>query len=110
VNGGAGNDTLDGDAGIDKVMGGAGSDLLIFDAAENQYILNGKVYDANTFLEGATGFTGYDVYDGGTGAVTKVGGVLVSEVDTLKIHLSAGQYYDTDFMTRLQADLDGWAA
>src|SRR5688500_5342481 len=55
LNGGSGIDILDGGSGYDKVLGGSGSDTLIYRAWENAYL--------------QTSYTGYDVYNGGTGAV-----------------------------------------
>ena len=56
LNGGSGSDTLDGGSGTDKVLGGSGADTLIYRAWENQW-------------GSSTGYSAYDQYDGGNGAV-----------------------------------------
>ncbi|KLK92625.1 hypothetical protein AA309_13070 [Microvirga vignae] len=115
LNGGSGADTLNGGSGLDTVLGGSGADTLIYKAYENQWLIDGEVYTGNdqTFTltstgtiawdqpssgttVGATSFSGYDVYDGGNGAVgsgsSKVNTTL--DADTLEIWLSAQQLSD----------------
>jgi VCBS repeat-containing protein len=93
LNGGSGNDILDGGSGNDVVSGGSGSDTLIFRAYENHW--------GTTVFSGA----GYDIYNGGTGAVQK--GSSTPETDRLNIY---PQLTDTTFMTAFNLDVAAYQA
>ena len=102
LNGGSGSDVLDGGSGFDTVLGGSGADTLIYRAWENQYRIGNVVYDADGSV--GSSFTGYDVYDGGSGAV-KGGTVSGTDgVDTLYVYLSNAQLADPRFMAAFTAE------
>src|SRR5436309_619322 len=80
LDGGAGDDILDGGTGYDTLLGGSGADTLIYKGFENQYRLgasysstvNGFTVTGGTFnntSSASTAFGGYDLYNGGSGAV-----------------------------------------
>ncbi|TIP80954.1 MAG: hypothetical protein E5X63_29680, partial [Mesorhizobium sp.] len=102
LNGGSGADILDGGSGIDSLLGGSGADTLIFVSYENQYKLQGTIYDDGIAQIGVTTFSGYDSYDGGNGTVK--GGT--TEIDTLKIVISVQQSNDVAFMAALNAEIN----
>ncbi|PAP93455.1 hypothetical protein CIT31_20795, partial [Mesorhizobium wenxiniae] len=102
LNGGSGADILDGGSGIDSLLGGSGDDTLIFVSYENQYKLQGTIYDDGIAQIGVTTFSGYDSYDGGNGTVK--GGT--TEIDTLKIVISVQQSNDVAFMAALNAEIN----
>ena len=89
LNGGSGSDILDGGEGADRLLGGSGSDTLIYRAWEN--------------LSGASSYTSYDVYNGGTGAVQR--GSALPDLDRLHIYLSEAQLDDPIFMAAFNADM-----
>ena len=98
LNGGAGSDTLDGGSGIDSLSGGSGADTLIFKAFENQYVLGSTYYNDGTATT-ATSFTGYDKYDGGSGAAK----LSVAEIDTVQIWLSPAQLANAAIMAEIES-------
>ena len=102
LNGGSGNDTLDGGSGFDTVLGGSGSDTLIFRSWENQWMSGSDAYDSGVLIGSA--FTGYDSYDGGSGAVKGGKVVGTADIDTLFIHLSQAQMDDAGFMSAFTAE------
>ena len=114
LNGGSGLDTLDGGSGFDTVLGGSGTDKLIYKAFENQWVIDGSYNAINqtltggTYSTGGTSFTGYDVYDGGNGAVKLAGGSGTPDQDTLKIYLNADQVLDAAIWAEITYYRDVW--
>jgi Ca2+-binding RTX toxin-like protein len=84
------------------LLGGSGADTLVFVSYENQYKLQGTIYDNGIAQIGVTTFSGYDSYDGGNGTVK--GGT--TEIDTLKIVISVQQSNDVTFMAALNAEIN----
>ena len=105
LNGGSGSDTLDGGSGIDTLLGGSGADTLIYKAWENQWLLGGTQTGTTTFSvsggsyqnAATTGFTGYDSYNGGSGA-TKLS---IADKDVVQIWLSPAQLADPAVMAEI---------
>jgi hypothetical protein len=104
LDGGAGNDILDGGTGYDTLLGGSGADTLIYQGFENQYLL-GASYSTtasgfsitggsytNTSSSTA-GFGGYDLYNGGSGAVA-AGKQTIADQDTVQLWLTDAQLHD----------------
>src|SRR5947207_7598052 len=93
LNGGSGADTLDGGSGFDTLLGGSGSDTLVYVASENQYVIGTTVY-GNT--ASTTVFSGYDVYNGGSGTASNSVRTLTgtAENDTLQLVLTGAQWVE----------------
>ena len=119
LNGGSGTDTLDGGSGIDKLLGGSGADRLIYKAFENQWLIGASYVSTGTSFSasggtyesedgGITAYTGYDTYDGGSGAV-KLGKQLVADVDVVEVWLTAEQIADPAIMAEI-AYAQSWIA
>jgi Ca2+-binding RTX toxin-like protein len=113
LNGGSGSDTLDGGSGIDTLLGGSGADTLIYKAWENQWLLGGTTSGTTSFsVSGGSyqntttsGFTGYDSYNGGSGA-TKLS---IADKDVVQIWLSPAQLADPAIMAEI-AYAQAWVA
>ena len=134
LNGGSGNDVLNGGSGFDTLLGGSGSDTLIYKAYENQCILGGTfnsttqtvtggtvwvgtdqtaaqttsgAYTGPTLL-GTAAFSGFDSYDGGSGAVQLGKAGSTPDTDTLQIWLTPSQYHDAGIMAEINYVKNVW--